>query len=181
MWLNLFLDTPWQTAHTLRPCSNKQQLRDSLSAGQVRMCPLTSGKVRALSTLETPDWMIGAFSVFSCRISLWVFVYVTYRCSFYNCPFTHRVWKSHTSSKERSALTFDPAEALAVTDTAFGRSPVEGPMVIWSMPLNELAQPLTDVQCESSVSALTPGSVLTMNKAATIKSSEASGSTHLQN
>lgn len=47
-------------------------------------------------------------------------------------------------------------------------------MVIWSALLNELTQPLADVQCEASVVSADPRSVLTMNQAATIERSAAS-------
>lgn len=100
----------------------------------------------------TEDLCSVSFSVWGFKC----FCMVTYRRPFYNWVHTHQVWKSNRSSNQGPVLTFDPARDLAVTHPEFWESLVEGLMVIWSMLLNELTQPLTDVQCEGSAVSSDP-------------------------
>lgn len=72
---------------------------------------------------------------------------VIYRHPFH-CLHIHRVWKSNSSSNLGPVLTFHPS--------SIWESLVEGLMVIWSMLLNELTQPLTDVPSEASVVSSDP-------------------------
>ena len=118
------------------------------------MCSLTSGTVWVMSTQETPDWrspLLQLLSVWQ-SVSLWwptgVFFFFFF---FYNCLHTHHVWKKQYVFQPGAGLNLWPRQRFSWDPPSAGERLVEGLMVIWSTLLNELTQPLTDVQCEGSV------------------------------
>lgn len=103
-----------------------------------------------MSTQETPDWRSLLLQLLGVglSVSLW---WPTGVLFFLQLPAHPPRLEKQYVFQPGAGLNLWPRQRFSWDPPSVGESLVEGLMVIWSTLLNELTQPLTDVQCEGSV------------------------------